>query len=116
MARKSFKWSGDLEANLAKMPYEHQRAMTAAAAYTASATEAYMKQNAPWTDRTGAARNGLGAKVYTSATKVAVVLYHSVDYGIWLELRWGGKYAIIRPALQWGSLAFMKATRKLFEG
>jgi hypothetical protein len=29
-----------------------------------------------------------------------ILLSHSVNYGIWLEIRWQGKYAIIIPTLQ----------------
>lgn len=61
----------------------------------------YAKQNAPWTDRTGAARNGLHAKteVYNGGNEMQLVLAHSVHYGIWLETRFSGKYAIIQPTI-----------------
>jgi hypothetical protein len=61
--------------------------------------ENYMKTNAPWRDRTGNARNGLAARAYEEADSVGIVLYHQVSYGIWLEVRWGGKYAIINPTI-----------------
>lgn len=61
---------------------------------------AYMKENASWEDRTGAARDGLDAEVYETPGSVGVILYHSVDYGIWLEVRWGGTYAIIFPTIE----------------
>lgn len=46
-----------------------------------------MKQHAPWTDRTTNARNGL----FATAVKLgkglyAIILAHSVTYGIYLEL------------------------------
>ncbi len=63
--------------------------------------ENWMKTNAPWTDRTTNARNGLSARYAGSAGGVhTMVLYHLVDYGIWLEVANEGKYAIINPALE----------------
>jgi hypothetical protein len=59
----------------------------------------HMKTNAPWTDRTGNARNGLAAQPYDEGDAVGIVLYHQVSYGIWLEVRWGGRYAIINPTI-----------------
>lgn len=63
----------------------------------------YMKANAPWEDRTGDARAGLqGAVVWNSEESFTVFLGHGdeIFYGIWLEVRWGGKYAIIVPTIQ----------------
>lgn len=59
------------------------------------------KTNAPWTDRTGNARNGLNAAVVVEGpNSYALVLFHQVSYGIWLEVANGGKYAIILPTIQ----------------
>jgi hypothetical protein len=70
----------------------------------AAPAENWMKTNAPWTDQTTNARNGLSARYAGSSGGVhTMVLFHQVDYGIWLEVRWEGKYAIIDPALkEWG--------------
>lgn len=62
--------------------------------------ENWMKQNAPWTDRTGNARQTL----YTETSEVVnemveLILSHGVYYGIFLELCNAGKYAIVGPAL-----------------
>jgi hypothetical protein len=64
---------------------------------------AYAKQNAPWTDRTGNARAGLFAKtnVLDGANSFELVVAHSVHYGIWLEVRFSGKYAIIQPTVDY---------------
>lgn len=59
--------------------------------------EAEMKQNAPWTDRTGNARNGLHAGVEVGQDKFTFYLSHGVEYGVFLELAHGGNYAIVRP-------------------
>lgn len=67
----------------------------------ASEVEDYMKANAPWGDRSGAARAGLTADYVDGGIfQHAIVLYHTVDYGIWLEIRWNGQYAIIVPTME----------------
>jgi hypothetical protein len=72
-----------------------------------------MKSNAKWTDRTGNARQGLNADVQVSTNNVAIVLYHTVPYGVFLEVRWGGRYAIILPAMQYGGPLFVAAIGKM---
>ena len=59
--------------------------------------EGYAKENAPWTDRTGHARQGLHGGVDVDDTKFVLYLSHGVEYGIWLEIAHGGNYAIIKP-------------------
>jgi hypothetical protein len=64
---------------------------------------AWAKENAPWEDRTTDARNGLqGHVVWTDKEHFTIFLGHGPDiyYGIWLEVRWGGKFAIILPTIQ----------------
>ena len=60
----------------------------------------YAKDNAPWQDQTGNARNGLEVEVYSSGTDVIMDLYHTVDYGLWLEVIQNGEYATIMPTLE----------------
>lgn len=60
----------------------------------------YAQDNAPWDDRTGDARAGLDTQVDHHGFRVDIYLFHTVDYGIWLEIRWGGIYAIIIPTLE----------------
>jgi len=59
----------------------------------------YMKNNAPWTDRTGNARAGLFVVPNTREKVKTIVFSHTVSYGIWLEVRNNGKYQIIMPAV-----------------
>lgn len=64
--------------------------------------ENYMRANAPWTDRTGNARQAL----YTAVEQVAgqmvtIILAHGVEYGIYLELSNAGRYAIVNPSLDY---------------
>jgi hypothetical protein len=62
--------------------------------------EGYAKMNAPWADRTGAAREGLTASVSEHDAEITLELAHTVEYGIWLETIQDGAFAIIMPTLE----------------
>ena len=65
----------------------------------------YAKQNAQWIDHPGvhedARSNIQGVVVKEGDGTWSIYLGHgkNVYYGIWLEVRWGGKYAIILPTI-----------------
>ena len=62
--------------------------------------EAKMKQNRPWTDRTGMAKATLNTKVsQPNKDTFRITLAHGVEYGIELELKHGKNYAIIQPTI-----------------
>ncbi len=69
--------------------------------YHESVATTYMKDSAPWTDRTGNARSGLNAKANITEDYAELVLAHSVYYGIFLEVCNSGKYAVIGPAVDY---------------
>lgn len=61
-----------------------------------------MRINASWTDRTGQARGNLFGVIERPRHKkwlVRIYAVHGVPYGVFLELRYGGRYAIIIPTL-----------------
>lgn len=60
----------------------------------------YAQRNAPWNDRTGDAREGLQSAVTLYNESLEIELYHTISYGLWLEIRWGGRYAIIIPTVE----------------
>jgi hypothetical protein len=74
---------------------------------------AWMKSNAPWTDRTGNARNGLNGVVNRDGDWTSITFFHSVPYGIWLEVRWSGKYSIIGPAVEEFGPKYMSLASKM---
>lgn len=80
-----------------------------------SRIESAMKTGAPWTDRTGNARSGLFAKAgHERFKRHWIDLGHRVPYGIWLEIRWGGRYAIVFPTLLTYGPKVMQTLTKLF--
>jgi hypothetical protein len=94
------------------------RFITASIAYHASQASAYAKRNAPWTDRSSNARNGLFARAERDRPTYRIIIGHSVPYGVWLEVRWSGRYQIIRPTVDHEGAELMRtvsaAYRKLF--
>ena len=81
--------------------------------------EAWMKSNAPWTDRTGNARQSLKTEVQEVASiMVGIHLSYGnpgeIDYGIFLELSNGGAYAIIGPALDYFAPKIWADVQRLF--
>jgi hypothetical protein len=90
-------------------------------AFAVSEEENQMKVNAPWTDRTTAARNGLFGTVVKKASPgttapqdLEAVLGHSVDYGVWLETRKMRKARrpIVIPTLKRNNV--MRTIREVF--
>lgn len=62
--------------------------------------ESYARLHAPWQDRTGNARNGLFAEhISNPLVSHELIVYHTMPYGLWLEVRFSGRYAIINPTL-----------------
>lgn len=75
--------------------------------------EAWMKENAPWTDRTGNARQSLHTEVIALVNEISIWLFGGVDYQIFLELKNAGRYAIIGPALDYWAQQVWDAVRVL---
>lgn len=71
--------------------------MIAGASQLAEDMEKFAKENAPWTDRTTDARQGLSGEAFTDGGVVGASIVHTVPYGIWLENRFERRYAIVGP-------------------
>ena len=101
MARGAFFDHDSLSPNLKKYMPAVDAGVDLAFDSMVPVAEGHMRTNAPWTDRTGNARNGLRAR-HDAQPMVSheLVLYHTMPYGIWLEVRWSGRYAIIAPTIQ----------------
>lgn len=75
----------------------------------------YAQTNAPWEDRTGEARDGLTAEAEGGAFEHIITLFHTAEYGIWLEIRNSGEYAIIIPTIEQMGPAVMEAVSGVFD-
>ena len=93
-------WKDDLTPEMKRAPNKIRRAAALTAHSMAPPVENYMKLNAPWTDQTSNARNGLAARAYEDGSDIGIVLFHQVSYGIFLETRWSGRYSIINPTIE----------------
>lgn len=77
-----------------------QAALRMYAETAAQKLEGSARENAPWTDRTSAARNRLNCKVEDQGNGAQLLaLSHGVDYGLWLELAHEKNYAILQPTI-----------------
>lgn len=104
VARTNFQWIvppvAEMGAHVTKAMLTLFPAVLAALEAAGVVTQQQAQANAPWNDITGAARAGLSIDVSGNGAVATLTLYHTVYYGIYLELRWGGRYAIIMPTLQ----------------
>lgn len=93
-------------------------AIKAIADYIAVQAQNDMRQQAPWTDRTGNARNGLFSIAEQAASDTIIIYFshgHSINYGIYLETMGAGKYAIIAPTMQRIYPELEKMLKRLFK-
>lgn len=90
-------------------------AVGAATAYEAQRGQDWMRANAPWTDRTSNARNGLFATSSTMPNGWRITMYHTMPYGVFLELSRDGRFQIIVPAIRHTGDELMKVLRNIME-
>lgn len=114
--RGNIRWVYDsLTPTLAGFHLVMDEALEAYVEAWAEATEDYAQANAPWADDTGAARAGLAADYQSDGNRHAIILYHTVDYGIWLEIKDSGLYAIILPTIEYIGPQIMAGMGNLME-
>ena len=113
-----FTWKVPPEKAFPELATAYTRAIDAAVLQLANSyapeIAAWMKQNAPWTDRTGNARQTLDSEVIELAHSIVIAFGHGVDYGKYLENSNAGKYAIIGPALDYFAPRIWADVRGLF--
>jgi len=90
--------------------------------------EAYAKMNAggspqtsfgrdiPWTNRTKWAASGVHSYIDITPNEAAVGLYHTMSYGVYLELANNRRYAIIEPLVRKHAPKLMEELKRLFGG
>ncbi len=76
----------------------------------------YAKANAPWKDRTANARKGLFSAVeHIPRQSISISIEHgaAIDYAIYLETRWAGRWAILLPTISYFHPRIMADVRKV---
>lgn len=116
-ADKAFlKWdSNEIPGNIDKMSTFVDKSFRTTLRYYEPQVENYARLNAPWQDQTTNARNGLIAQSGKQGSEYFLVLAHRVPYGIWLEVRFGGKNAIILPTITFFSPKIMGTMNKILD-
>lgn len=116
-SQSTFSWKpGSLLANTKHFNTRANKAITAAFEYQATRSEGYMKSNAKWADQTSNARNSLFTATQHNGNEHKLLLSHGVPYGIWLEVRFSGKFAIVMPAWLLAQVEIKRLLAKLFDG
>ena len=91
----------ELNMNLEAFKVKALAAMEMYGPTCAAALQAKAKRDRPWTDRTTRARGGLtGSCALEDNRTVNIVLAHTVDYGLWLELAHEKNYAVVEPTVR----------------
>jgi len=62
--------------------------------------QAYAQAKAPWKDRTGNARQGLHGGAFSEKNAEVLYIAHTMEYGIYLEKGFAGRYAILKPTIE----------------
>lgn len=118
MAKGDFEFGLDMTPllrGLKQLDERTDRGVAGVVEFWDSRIEAHMKVAAPWTDRTGNARIGLFAKAgHQKGQRHWIDFGHRVPYGIWLEIRWAGRYAVVLPTLVLFGPRIMRTLNKLF--
>jgi hypothetical protein len=103
MSSSNFQWQG-MDNMLARIELYKQRVVWAVkqvALYWSAVFEEYAKSNAPWSDKSGNARQSLHSYVEELAgDTVRLYLSHGVHYGIFLEVKHAGKWGIVWSTIQ----------------
>jgi hypothetical protein len=107
--------ASDMLAGLNDAMSKSETAVKVYAETAAKKLEGHAKTHAPWTDRTGAARNRLQGYTEPRPSAIRVNLAHGVDYGLWLELANEKKYATVAPTINNLSQEVFNGLDKLFD-
>jgi len=76
----------------------------------------YAQEVHPWKNRTGDAERNLSYELTVSGATFSLVLSHGVDYGIYLERRWAGRWGVIPKATAFAYPLAMRAAQNAMQG
>jgi len=117
MPRTKVKWINPLSRNIMVGEKTLRHAVWTSIQKGAIEGQNHMRTNAPWTDRTGNARQGLFGRAFRNGKNgYTIVYYGTVPYQIWLEVANSGTYKIIEPTLQIMGPKVMSDLRSIMGG
>ena len=107
--------TSEIDSWLDSLESKSDKAMGMYADNAALKLQNYARDKAPWTDRTGHARQRLSG-TNTRVTKgYKITLAHGVDYGIWLELAMEKRFAILEPTVRLQGQEVLRGMNRLLE-
>lgn len=111
-------WTSDtLTANFSQASNRAVQYLARTTEYYSLRSETFAKSKAKWTDRTGNARGSLAgtytASIGRDSARFEITIAHGMPYGIWLELRWNGKFSIINKTVENQGKAFFDTANKV---
>ena len=111
-------WTSDtLTASFSNAPAKAAQYLARTTEYYSFRSETYAKSKAKWTDRTGNARGSLSgtytANIGRDSARFEITISHGMPYGIWLELRWNAKFAIINKTVENQGKAFFDTANQV---
>lgn len=118
MASNKLSFSVDIDSikkGLELFASKSDAAITMYAESSALVLQNYARDHAPWTDRTGHARQRLTGSQMRVTKGYQLKLAHGVDYGIWLELAHEKRFAIIQPTILAKSNEIMQGFERLLD-
>lgn len=105
--------SSDLDLGLDNFEKKASAAMLMLAETGALDLQGYAQKQAPWTDRTGAARQRLKGSTDQADESILIIIAHGVEYGIFLELCNEKRFAIVPKSLSAVGPKIIKSFEKL---
>lgn len=114
--RPGLTWTADPAVLANKLGRATQKAhvyLSKTTEYYSLRADTYAKGKAPWTDRSGNARSGLSTlyrgELSKTSARFEIDVFHRVPYGIWLELKYNGKWSIINRTISVEGRRYFKA-------
>ena len=107
---------GTVTANIGAFKERKRAALVALCHRYSQDGAAYAKPNAPWQDKTGNARSLLHGKVVQYNTSIRARISHGVYYGIFLEKKHSGRYAVLPKVLRRFETEFLEDVQRVAKG
>ncbi len=90
----------EFEEGIGKLAGDLTQSLTPLGENLADGFKSYAKANAPWTDRTGGLRRSIDSVFIVNKDMLQVILFDDEPYGVFLELCFEKRYAILMPTVE----------------